>query len=157
MAGGDRFGRRKVPLSGAFVGGEPMWTSVNQLIACERWAPKSLDVLDDQIVSGKMIDKWSFPMVVHAVCQIANKRHVFTKFGGLTDSEWSTQDAHVQVDAHDHDVIDIVLLQDVKELLAMIGNEILLGDLEFVDLSSPCFPDFTLCVTVTSHIRIVNW
>lgn len=144
------------PLSGAFVGGEPMWTSVNELIACERWAPKSLDVLDDQIVSGKMIDKWSLSMVVHAVGQVANECDVFTEFGGLADSEWSAKDAHVQVDTHDHDVVDVVLLEDIKEFLAMIGNEILLGDLQFVDLSSPCFPDFTFFVAVTAHIRVVN-
>ena len=63
---------------------------------------------DDEVGAGEMIDsRWAFG-IVHSVGHVSNQCHVLSKFDHLTNAEGTAKDAHVEVDATEDDVLNVV-------------------------------------------------
>lgn len=104
-------------------------------------APALFHVLDDKVGAGEVIDVGRFFGVVHGVGEIPNQYDLLPLLHELSDAEGATENAHVEMDAHDEDVFDFMFCEDVEGLLAVIGDEVLGGDFEGADLAFPGLAD----------------
>ena len=69
-----------------------------------------LNVLDDEVGSGEVIDsRWTFG-IVHRIGHVAHERDVLSELHHLAYAEWPPENAHVEVHAAEDDIVDLPLL-----------------------------------------------
>jgi hypothetical protein len=74
---------------------------------------------------------------VERIRQITAEEGALSYVYQLPDSEGTAKHATVGVDAHDEDIIDAPLLQEVEDLLSLVGYRILRCEGERFDLARP--------------------
>ena len=125
--------------------------------AGEGGAPVAFDVLDHELGSGEMADAWGAFWVVHGVGEVAEECHGFSLVDHLADGEGATEDAHVEVDATEDDVIDVPFGEKVPCLLSVVGEGLTGGDADFWMLAGPCFSDGAFFVGAgAAHVGIID-
>ena len=117
-----------------------------------------LDVLDDEVRSGKVINaRWTL-WVVHCICHITHQGDIFPELHHLPNPERTPQNTHVKVHSTKDDILNFPFGQKVPGLLTIVGDGVTLHDLNNLDLSGPGLLDFTfLPVATATHIRVINW
>jgi PP-loop superfamily ATP-utilizing enzyme len=86
-------------------------------------------------------------ILVERVRQVATEHRALSEVHELANSVRSAEHARVGVDAHDEDVRDGALLEQVEELLSVVGYRVVLQDIDQYDLSCPG------AVSVTARLR----
>lgn len=97
----------------------------SDVLAQERRAPELLDVFNDQVSAGEMIDTRRAVVIIHRVRQIADQGDVLAKIDHLPDCERAPKHTHVQVHAADNDIVNAAFLEKVPDLLAIVRNGVL--------------------------------
>ena len=104
-----------------------------------------------------MADERSLFRVVHRVGHVAHEDDVFADGDHLADTDRAAEHAHVEVYAHEDDVVDAVLREQVVRLLPVVGDGVTLGvDLDEVDLPRPRLADRVLLFAVATHVGVVD-
>ena len=116
-----------------------------------------LDVLDDEVRSGKMIDARRSLWVVHCICHVTHQSDIFSELHHLPNPKGPAQNTHVKVHSTQDDILNFSFGQKVPGFLPVVSNGITLHDLDRLNLSGPGLPDFTFLPFATAtHIRIIN-
>src|SRR5690348_17021672 len=77
-----------------------------------------------------MTDEWGFSRVVHRVRHITRYNDIETQFLHLANAECPVENADIRVDAHQHDIRNAFLLAVVINLLPVVTNTVIFGDLD---------------------------
>src|SRR6516165_1195904 len=101
-----------------------------QIFAQYRRAPVLFDMLDDHFRAARVTHKWRLPGIVHGIGQVAAEHNILAEADLLADAEWPTQDAHVGVHSHEHDVLDAFLRTQVVDLLPTVADAVVADDIE---------------------------
>ena len=116
------------------------------------------DVGDDEVVAGEVVDAgWAF-RVVHGVGHVAHEGDGFAEVDLLADGEGTAEDAHVEVNAAEDDVVDVAGGEEVPCFLAVIGEGV--AGLEFDErvLAFPRRDDLAFMVGAgAAHVAVVDW
>ena len=110
--------------------------------AGERRTPVFFNVLDDKVGAGEVINAGRPFGIIHGVGHVAHQGDMFAEFDHLTNGEWSSQNAHVQVNPAEDDVVDAPFGKQVPGLLSIIGEGVARsqfdgGDSNIESASSP--------------------
>ena len=98
-------------------------------------APKFLDVFHDEVRALEVTDKRPLFRVVHRVGHVAHEDDILADVDHLPDADRPAKDAHVQVHAHENDIFNAVLREQVVGFLPVVGDGVaLIVDLDEVDL-----------------------
>ena len=89
-----------------------------ELVTCYGGAPVSLDTRDHILVAPKMAARIS----VIGIRQVATEHGPLLPVHQLPDAVWATENASVEVYAHDDHVIDAAVLQQGQQLFTVVGN-----------------------------------
>src|SRR5579863_7118344 len=97
----------------------------DQLSAQDGGRPIFFDVLNDELRALIVRNEWAGLGIVHGIGQVANQDAVFPPIGHLLDRERAVEDAHVGVDTHNEQRADLATFQEVINLGAVVGDQIL--------------------------------
>ena len=141
---------------GPFIFTKAEWGFSRDVRAEKAGAPVAFDVFDHTVGAVEMcFTRWAVG-VEHGIGHVADESYILSERDHLADGEGTAQDAHVQVDATEYDIVDVVLRQDVPGFLAVIGDDILLGDLDESDLAGPGGTNFAFGSAIAAHVGIVD-
>ena len=83
-----------------------------------------LDVLDDEVRSGKVIDaRWTL-WVVHCICHVTHQSDISYELHHLPNPNGPAQNTHVKVHSTQDDILNFSLGQKVPSFLTIVGNGI---------------------------------
>jgi len=115
------------------------------------------DVGDDEVVAGEVIDAWWAFGVVHGVGHIAHEGDGFAEIDLLADGEGAAEDAHVEVNAAEDDVVDVAGGEEVPCFLAVIGEGVAGFEFDERVLAFPWWDDFAFMVGAgAAHVAVVD-
>lgn len=122
----------------AMITGIPELGITEDLVTRDGRAHELLDVFDDAIGASEVRDVGPALGVVHGVRQIANEDNVAAVASHLPQAKGTSQYTHVRVDSDEHDLLDLMLFEQVPDFDAAIGNGITISvNLDAVDLLEP--------------------
>ncbi len=110
----------------------------------------------DQVRAREVIHVGRPSVVIHRVGHVADQRDVRTQLDQLPNPERPSQDAHVEMDAHDRDMFDLELSQQIVELLGVIRDRVLFRDFERLDLPRPGLANRAFLFAIATHVRVVD-
>ena len=122
----------------------------------DRRAHVFLDVLDHQVGPGKVADLRPASRIVHGVGQVAHEDDVLAGLGQIAKSEGPAQHAHVRMDAHQDDVPDAALLQEVPDLDARVTDRVCLCNPDRLDLPAPGRTLLAWWPAIAAAVRMVD-
>ena len=131
--------------------------ATGDVVAGERRTPVFLDVRDDEIVSGEVIDPGGALWIVHGIGHEQNQGDVLALLNHLPNPEGPAEDTHVEGDATEDDFFDAALGEEIPGFLAVVGDGIAFLDFDLGDLPGPRRNDLTLRLgTTAAHVGIVD-
>lgn len=96
-----------------------------------------LDVLDDEVGAGEVIDVGPAFRVVHGVGEVAHEHGGAAIFDHATQAEGPAKDAHVGVNSDEEDVGELAMLEEVPDFDPGIADGVFVADLDDIDLAQP--------------------
>jgi len=96
-----------------------------------------LDVAHHEINSREVIHLGRHGRVVHRIGQVAHQHDVLAEPREVAQPEGSAQDAHVGVHAHQDNVLDLPLFEQVPDFDARVADGVSVPDLDRIDLPGP--------------------
>ena len=99
--------------------------------------PPRLDVFDHQFGSARVAHERPLAGIVHGIRQVADQRDLKPELCHLPDSEAAIQDADVRMHAHQRDVRDAFLFEEVVDLLSVVADAVKPDDIDRRVLARP--------------------
>lgn len=121
-------------------------------------APVAFHVFDDELVAREVVDAgWAF-RVVHGIGHVAEERDFPAEVDLLADAERAAEDAHVEVDSAEDDVVDAAGGEEIPCFLAIIGEGVAFLEFDERVLAFPWGNDLAFPVRArTAHVAVVDW
>ena len=129
----------------------PLGAGAGEVFAEDRRVPHGFDVLDDQLRAARVADEGASAGIVHGVGQVAGEDDFEAKAGHLPGAKAAVQDADVGVDAHQHDLVDALLLAEVVDRLPAFAHAVEADDVEGGNLAGPGVGRAGLFPTLPDH------
>src|SRR5260370_15675976 len=75
-----------------------------------------------------MAHEWRLLGIIHRIGQVADQHAADAPAGHLSNGERPSEDAHVRMHSHDDEILDAALAQKAVYLVAVVGEDVVLGD-----------------------------